>query len=154
MKSSGIVTLALFGVLAITASARADVTLNSLRIGAVNTEALAKFYQAAFGMQEVNRLQAGGGPEIFLNFGATADAAKANPGLRLVIMHRDSDDLKDSVPHIIFNVTDMTATVAALKAAGGSMAGDARPFGNTGMVIGIAIDPVGNRIELIQPGKK
>ena len=116
----------------------------------MNTEALAKFYQSAFGMQEVNRLQAGGGPEIFLNFGATADAAKANAGLRLVIMHRDSDDLKDPVPHIIFNVTDMAATVAALKAAGGSMAGDARPFGNTGMVIGIAIDPVGNRIELIQ----
>jgi predicted enzyme related to lactoylglutathione lyase len=150
MKRIGIAILALCGVLALTAPARADVTLNSVRIGAVNTEALAKFYQAAFGMQEVNRLQAGGGPEIFLNFGATADAAKANPGLRLVIMHRDSDDLKDSVPHIIFNVTDMAATVAALKAAGGSMAGDARPFGNTGIVIGIAIDPVGNRIELIQ----
>lgn len=150
MKRIGIAILALCGVLALTAPARADVTLNSVRIGAVNTEALAKFYQTAFGMQEVNRLQAGGGPEIFLNFGATADAAKANPGLRLVIMHRDSDDLKDSVPHIIFNVTDMAATVAAVKAAGGSMAGDARPFGNTGIVIGIAIDPVGNRIELIQ----
>jgi predicted enzyme related to lactoylglutathione lyase len=150
MKRIGIAILALCGVLALTAPATADVTLNSVRIGAVNTEALAKFYQAAFGMQEVNRLQAGGGPEIFLNFGATTDAAKANPGLRLVIMHRDSDDLKDSVPHIIFNVTDMAATVAALKAAGGSMAGDARPFGNTGIVIGIAIDPVGNRIELIQ----
>ena len=150
MKRIGIAILALCGVLALTAPATADVTLNSVRIGAVNTEALAKFYQTAFGMQEVNRLQAGGGPEIFLNFGATADAAKANPGLRLVIMHRDSDDLKDSVPHIIFNVTDMAATVAAVKAAGGSMAGDARPFGNTGIVIGIAIDPVGNRIELIQ----
>ena len=150
MKRIGVATLVLCGALVMAVPARAQVTLNSLRIGAVNTETLAKFYSAAFGMQEVNRLQAGGGPEIFLNFGATADAAKANPGLRLVIMHRDSDDLKDPVPHIIFNVTDMTATVAALKAAGGSMNGDARPFGNTGMVIGIAIDPVGNRIELIQ----
>ena len=150
MKTIGLLTLVLCGLLALATPARADVSLNSVRIGAVNTEALAKFYQSAFGMQEVNRLQAGGGPEIFLNFGATADAAKANAGLRLVIMHRDSDDLKDPVPHIIFNVTDMAATVAALKAAGGSMAGDARPFGNTGMVIGIAIDPVGNRIELIQ----
>ena len=150
MKRIGFATLVLCAALLMAAPTSAQVTLNSLRIGAVNTETLAKFYSAAFGMQEVNRLQAGGGPEIFLNFGATADAAKANPGLRLVIMHRDSDDLKDPVPHIIFNVTDMTATVAALKAAGGSMNGDARPFGNTGMVIGIAIDPVGNRIELIQ----
>src|SRR4030095_2991815 len=150
MKTIGLLALVLCGVLAITVPARADVTMNSLRIGAVNTEALAKFYQAAFGMHEVNRLQAGGGPEIFLHFGATADAAKANLGLRLVIMHRDSDDLKDPVAHVIFNVTDMTATVAALKAAGGSMTGDPRPFGNTGIVIGIAIAPVGNRIELIQ----
>ena len=150
MKTIGTTILVLCGVLAVTAPAHADVTLNSLRIGAVNTEALAKFYQAAFGMQETNRLQAGGGPEIFLNFGATADAAKANPGLRLVIMHRDSDDLKDPIPHVILNVKDMTATVAAIKAAGGSMEGDARPYGNTGIVIGIAIDPAGNRVELIQ----
>jgi predicted enzyme related to lactoylglutathione lyase len=137
-------------VLLLAAPARAQVTMNSLRIGAVNTEALAKFYQAAFGMQEVNRLQAGGGPEIFLNFGATVDAAKANRGVPLVLMHRDSDALQDPIPHIIFNVTDMTATVAALKAAGGSMTGDPRPFGTSGTVIGMAIDPVGNRIELIQ----
>jgi predicted enzyme related to lactoylglutathione lyase len=65
-------------------------------------------------------------------------------------MHRDSDALQDPIPHIIFNVTDMTATVAALKAAGGSMTGDPRPFGTSGIVIGMAIDPVGNRIELIQ----
>jgi predicted enzyme related to lactoylglutathione lyase len=134
----------------VSSTAQADVTLNSVRVGAVNVEALAKFYQSAFGMQEVNRLQVGASPEIFLNFGATADAAKANQGLRVVIMHRDSDAINDPIPHIIFTVTDMAATVAAVKAAGGSMAGDARPFGNTGIVIGIAIDPVGNRIELIQ----
>jgi predicted enzyme related to lactoylglutathione lyase len=65
-------------------------------------------------------------------------------------MHRDSDDLKDPIPHVILNVKDMTSTVAAIKAAGGSMDGDAKPYGNTGIVIGIAIDPAGNRIEMIQ----
>ena len=128
----------------------AQVTLNSVRIGAKDTPALAKFYQTAFGMQEVNRINGGGGPEIFVNFGATVDAAKANKGEPIVIMHRDSDDLKDPIAHVILNVKDMTATVAAIKAAGGSMTGDPRPFGNTGVVIGIAIDPAGNRIELIQ----
>jgi predicted enzyme related to lactoylglutathione lyase len=137
-------------VMTVAGAAQAQVTLNSVRLGAANVEALAKFYQSAFGMQEVNRLQVGGQPEIFLNFGATADAAKANQALRLVIMHRDSDDLKDPIPHVIFTVTDMNATAAAVKAAGGSMQGDARPFGNTGIVIGIAIDPAGNRLELIQ----
>ena len=132
------------------AGAHAQVTLNSVRVGAKDTVALAKFYQAAFGMQEVNRIDSPGGPEVFVNFGATIDGAKANKSEPIVIMHRDSDDIKDPIPHVILNVKDMAATVAAIKAAGGSMTGDPRPFGNTGVVIGIAIDPAGNRIELIQ----
>src|SRR5262244_4407284 len=131
-------------------STYAQVTLNSVRVGAKDTPALAKFYQTAFGMQEVNRINGAGGPEIFVNFGTTVDAAKANKAEPIVIMHRDSDDLKDPIAHVIFNVKDMAATVAAIKAAGGSMAGDPRPFRNTGVVIGIAVDPAGNRLELIQ----
>lgn len=131
-------------------AAYAQVTLNSVRVGAKDTVALAKFYQAAFGMQETNRINAPGGPEIFVNFGATVDGAKANKAEPVVIMHRDSDDLKDPIPHLIFNVKDMKATAAAITAAGGKMDGEPRPYGNTGMVIGMAIDPAGNRIELIQ----
>ena len=142
--------IALSATLLVATAASAQVTLNSVRVGAKDTVALAKFYQAAFGMQEVNRINAPGGPELFVNFGATSDAAKANKSEPIVIMHRDSDDLKDPVPHIILNVKDMAATVAAIKAAGGSMAGEPRAFGNTGIVIGIAIDPAGNRIELLQ----
>jgi predicted enzyme related to lactoylglutathione lyase len=85
-----------------------------------------------------------------VNFGATVDAAKANKSEPVVLMHRDSDDIKDAIPHIIFNVKDMAATVAAIKAAGGSMASEPRPFRNSGVVIGIAMDPAGNRIEMIQ----
>ena len=152
MKRVIAVVVAGWAALLFATSASAEVTLNSARLGAVDTVALAKFYQAAFGMQEVNRLAMGSSPEIFLNFGATVDAAKANKALPLVIMHRDSDALKDPVPHVILNVTDMASTVAAIKAAGGSMEGEPRPFGNTGTVIGIAVDPVGNRLELIQRG--
>ena len=136
--------------LLVSSAAHADVTLNSVRVAAANTVTLARFYQSAFGMQEVNRIEVPGGPEIFVNFGATVDAAKANKGLPIVIMHRDSDAAKDPIAHVILNVTDMNATVAAIKAAGGSMEGEPRPFRNSGVVIGIAIDPAGNHIELIQ----
>jgi predicted enzyme related to lactoylglutathione lyase len=136
--------------LLLASAAHAQVTLNSVRIAAKDTVALAKFYQAAFGMQEVNRISAAGGPEVFVNFGATIESAKANKSEPIVIMHRDSDDVKDPIAHVILNVKDMAATVAAIKAAGGSMTGDPRPFGKTGVVIGIAIDPAGNRLELIQ----
>jgi predicted enzyme related to lactoylglutathione lyase len=147
-----IYTTALTGCVALllAGAAHAQVTLNSVRVGAKDTVALAKFYQSAFGMQETNRIDGQGGPEIFVNFGATVDAAKANKSEPIVIMHRDADDLKDPIPHVILNVKDMTATVAAIKAAGGSTAGDPRPYGKTGIVIGIAIDPAGTRIEMIQ----
>jgi predicted enzyme related to lactoylglutathione lyase len=142
--------LGVCALLATAGTARAQVTLNSVRIAAADTVALAKFYQSAFGMQEINRIDVPGGPEIFVNFGGTADAAKANKGLPIVIMHRDSDSVKDPIAHVILNVTNMTATVSAIKAAGGTVEGEPRPFRNTGIVIGIATDPAGNRIEMIQ----
>ena len=150
MSRIGRMAMGACAALMVGGAAHAEVTLNSVRLGAVNVVALAKFYQSAFGLQEVNRLDGAGGPEIFLNFGATVDAAKANKNLRIVIMHRDSDATKDPIAHVILTVTDMAATAAAIKAAGGSMAGDPRPFGTSGVIIGIAVDPAGNRLELIQ----
>jgi predicted enzyme related to lactoylglutathione lyase len=150
MNKMGTMATAACAVLMIGAAAGADVTLNSVRLGAVNTVALAQFYQSAFGMHEVNRIETPTGPELFVNFGAGAAAAKANRNPPIVIMHRDSDAVADPISHVIFNVTDMAATVAAIKAAGGSMTGDPRPFRDSGIIIGIAIDPAGNRIELIQ----
>lgn len=150
MKKFQTAALAISAALLFARAARAQVSLDSVRIAAKDTVALAKFYQAAFSMQEVNRIQNPGGTEVFVNFGATVEAAKANKNPLMVLFHRDSDDVKDPVPHVIFNVKDMAATVAAVKAAGGQMTGEPRPFGNTGIILGFAIDPAGNRIELIQ----
>ena len=120
MKRVATIVAGAWAVLALAHPAHAEVTLNSVRVAAVNTVALAKFYQDAFRMFEVNRIALPAGPEIFMNFGATADAAKANKGLPIVLFHRDSDAMKDPVPHVILNVTDMAATAAAVKAAGAS----------------------------------
>jgi predicted enzyme related to lactoylglutathione lyase len=131
-------------------AAHAQVALDAVRVAAKDTAALAKFYETAFGMQEVNRVSQPLGPAIFVNFGATVESAKANKSEPIVLMPRDSDDVKDPVPHIILSVKDMAATVAAIKAAGGSMTGDPRPFGTSGIVIAFFLDPAGNRIELIR----
>ncbi len=131
----------------------ADVSLNGVRILAKDPAALAKFYQTAFGMQEVQRIQNPQMTEIMLNFGATPAAAKANRaklgGGDIVVMGRPSDDAKDDTAHVVLNVTDMTATVAALKAAGGKMEREPFVYGGT-IRIGMAIDPAGNHLELIQ----
>ena len=142
--------LGAIAALLLAGAAHAQVSLDSVRIAAKDTVALAKFYQTAFGMQEVNRVENPGGTEVFVNFGATAEAAKANKNPLMILFHRDSDDVKDPVPHVIFVVKDMAATVAAVKAAGGTMTGDPRPFRNSGMIMGLAVDPAGNRVELVQ----
>ena len=142
--------LAISAALLLAGGVHAQISLDSVRIAAKDTIALAKFYQAAFGMQEVNRVVNPGGTEVFVNFGATVEAAKANKNPLMILFHRDSDDVKDPIPHVIFAVKDMAATVAAVKAAGGTMTGEPRPFGNGGTVLGFAVDPAGNRIELIQ----
>ena len=137
--------------LAVALGAEAAVTLNAARVGGPDVEALGKFYAGAFGLKEVNRILTRDGPELILNFGDSDAAAKANTAAQVVIMHADANaNANDSVPHLIFNVTDAAATAEAVKKAGGKMASDPKPFGNTGIVIGIAVDPAGNRIELIQ----
>lgn len=129
---------------------QAGVSLDAGRVGAVDVAALAKFYESAFGLKEVNRIQLPGSLEIMMNFGDTVEAAKANTNAQVVIMHRATNDIKDPVPHLVLNVTDINATAAAVTAAGGKMLGKPRAFGNTGIMIGMAVDPAGNRLEMIQ----
>src|SRR5579863_6384349 len=119
--------MAISAALLLASAAHAQLSLDSVRIAAKDTIALAKFYQVAFGMQEVNRVVNPTGTEVFVNFGATVEAAKANKNPLMILMHRDSDDVKDPVPHVIFGVKDMAAAVAAVKAAGGSVTGEPRP---------------------------
>src|SRR5690348_15336224 len=146
----GKTAIAICAALVVGRAAHAQVALDSVRIAAKDTVSLAKFYQAAFGMQEVNRIENPGGTEVFVNFGDTVEAAKANKNPLMILFHRESDDVKDPIPHVIFIVKDMAKTVAAVKAAGGTMTGEPRPFKGTNTVLGFAVDPVGNRIELIQ----
>jgi predicted enzyme related to lactoylglutathione lyase len=132
------------------AAAPAGVSLNGVRIGAKDVAALARFYQAAFGMHEVQRIQTPQFLEIMLDFGATVAAAKANAGADVVIMQRAADDGQDTMAHVVFTVTNIDAVVAAVKAAGGRMERDPFSFGDTGIRIGMGIDPAGNHFELIQ----
>ncbi|MET0290817.1 MAG: VOC family protein [Steroidobacteraceae bacterium] len=144
LKSSLLaLTLGIAGV----ATAHADVSLNGVRVEAKDVASVSRFYQQVFGLKEVQRIQNPQMFEVMLNFGTNRIGD-------IVIKSRASDDVKDEVAHIVFNVTDMKGTVEALKAAGGKMEREPFEFGKTGVVIGMAIDPAGNHIELIQQPKK
>ena len=148
-RLAGLLTLLL-----ISSSARADVSFNSIRLGTSDSEATATFYKEAFGMHEVNRIQTANGPEIFLNFGTTVDAARDNAGPPVVLMNRGPDDIVgDPMAHLILTVTDAAATAEAARAAGGTVPVEPRRYQDTPIVIGFVADPDGNQIELIQPGQ-
>jgi predicted enzyme related to lactoylglutathione lyase len=149
MRGIYAMVMAVAAALLFAGAAQAQAAFNAVRICAKDPVALAKFYEAAFGMSETLRLDSPQGAEVILNFGATVDAAKANKGVPLVISHHDSDDPKDPTAHLIFNVEDLKATVAAIKAADGSIESEPRDIGYKGYVIGVAVDPIGNRLEIL-----
>lgn len=151
MKTTTKSLLVLCAALLLPLQASADVSVNSTRITAADVLATGEFYKAAFGMKEVNRLNLQGGAiELFLNFGSTDAEALANTGSQVVIMQRGEDEVADGVAHLIFDVTDMESTVAAIKTAGGTMATEPFQFGDTGIWIGMVNDPAGNVVELLQ----
>jgi predicted enzyme related to lactoylglutathione lyase len=152
VTSTAALSLALFAGFA-SAAAPATVVLNGVRIGAKDVAATARFYQSAFGLHEVQRIQTPQFLEIMLDFGATVAAAKANAGADVVIMQRDADDGKDAMAHVVFTVTNIDATVASIKKAGGKLEREPFAYGDAGIRIAMGIDPAGNHFELIQFGK-
>ena len=127
-----------------------QVSMNATRVTAPDTEKLAEFYKTALGMYEVQRIPLGAtGVEIMLNFGMSQEAAAANTGAQVVLYPRGEAEPLDGVAHLILNVTDMSGTVAAIKAAGGSMEREPFGYGDTGILIAMAIDPAGNHFELL-----
>ena len=130
--------------------ARAEVTVMAVRLGASDVAALAKFYDAAFGLKEIDRV---GNPatEIIMRFGVTVAEAKAGASPEFLVQKRESD-AKDSMHHAIFRVSDIAATVAAAKAAGAKVDRDVSTvsIGGSPIKIAMLVDPQGNPLEIME----
>src|SRR5882724_3226046 len=100
----------------------ADVTVMAVRLSAKDVVALAKFYDAAFGLKEIDRV---GAPptEIIMRYGTSVAAAKAGSSPEFLLGRREPGAANDSMPHAIFHVSDVAATIAAAKSAGATMKG-------------------------------
>ena len=143
-------------VLTITAAtwvtmSQADVTVMAVRLQAKDVVALAKFYDAAFGLKQID--QVGQPPtEIIMRYGATAAAAKTGTSPEFLIEKREPAVANDAMAHAIFKVSDLAAAVAAAKAAGASQRGDVftAPIGGIEVKIATLVDPDGNVLELME----
>jgi predicted enzyme related to lactoylglutathione lyase len=146
-------TTAIVGLTAVTwfVGVQADVTVLAVRLGAQDVVALAKFYQTAFGLKEIDRV---GQPptEIIMRYGATVAAAKAGSSPEFLVARREPGAANDSIPHAIFHVSNIGATVLAAKAAGATIKRDAASVTIGGMPVKVAtlVDPEGNVLELME----
>jgi predicted enzyme related to lactoylglutathione lyase len=133
------------------AGAQAEVTVLAVRLGANDVAALAKFYETAFGLKEIDRV---GAPvtEIIMRYGATVADAKAGASPEFLVQKREAAAARDPMHHAIFRVTDIAATVAAAKAAGATIDGDivTVPIGGAPIKIAMLTDPEGNALELME----
>ena len=143
----------LFGIAAIAAAmpAGAEVTVMAVRLGATDVVKLAKFYETAFGLKEIDRV---GNPatEIIMRYGATVATAKAGASPEFLVQKREGAVAKDPMHHVIFRVSDIKASVAAAKAAGATIERDvvSVPIGGTPIKIAMVVDPDGNALELME----
>src|SRR6185436_2827355 len=131
--------------------AQADVTVMAVRLGANDVVKLAKFYEAAFDLKEIDRV---GNPatEIIMRYGATIADAKAGASPEFLVQKREGTAPKDPIHHAILRVSDIRASVAAAKAAGATVERDVMtaPIGGTPIKIAMLIDPDGNALELME----
>jgi predicted enzyme related to lactoylglutathione lyase len=129
----------------------ADVTVLAVRLGAKDVVALAKFYDAAFGLKEIDHV---GQPptEIIMRYGATVAAAKAGSSPEFLVARRDPGAANDPIMHAVFRVSDIDATVLAAKAAGATIKTDVASISIGGMSLKSAtmVDPDGNVLEIME----
>lgn len=132
-------------------AAQADVTVMAVRLGASDVVALAKFYETAFGFKEIDRV---GEPatEIIMRYGTTVAEAKAGTSPEFLVQKREGGEGTSAMHHAIFRVSDIAASVAAAKAAGGKVESDVVtvPIGGAPIKIAMLVDPDGNALELME----
>jgi predicted enzyme related to lactoylglutathione lyase len=131
--------------------APADVAVMAVRLGATDVVTLAKFYDTAFGLKEIDRV---GQPttEIIMRYGASVAAAKAGSSPEFLLTRREPGAANDPMPHAIFHVSDVGATLAAAKAAGATMKGNVASvkIGSMSVKVAQLVDPDGNVLELME----
>jgi len=147
-----ITTIVGFSAVALLATGSyADVTVLAVRLGARDVTALAAFYEKAFGLKEIDRV---GDPvtEIIMRYGTTVAAAKQGSSPEFLVQRREPGAGKDTMAHAIFHVSDLAATLAAVKSAGATVEGDVAtvPIGGMPVKIARVIDPDGNVLELME----
>jgi predicted enzyme related to lactoylglutathione lyase len=128
------------------------VRVRGIRVLASDPEAIATFYEKAFGMSETSRpVNTERFKEIIINSGSKAELAKAATSTPIIIATRPKDAPTAAMPSLILDVPDVDKTVEMVKASGGTLLRPVSKFEN--LRVAIVKDPDGNQIELVMTPK-
>ena len=140
MRKAAAVVVGAVALLTLASVAHAQVTLNSVRIGAMDTVALAKFYQAAFGY-EVDEMDMGGEqPFRLLKVNGRGIAGVREP------------TSAGQPPHwsTVFAVADADETAGKAKELGGTVLMEPFDLPEIGR-LAVLQDPAGAVFQVMQP---
>lgn len=144
------------GVLAVAAVASAQdsgIRVRSIRVLATDPEAVATFYEKAFGMSETRRAaNTATFKEIVINAGSTTDVAKKATSTPIVIATRPKDAPAGAMASLILQVPDLPKAIESATANGGALLRGPSTSGE-GLNFAFVKDPDGNQVELVMTPK-
>jgi predicted enzyme related to lactoylglutathione lyase len=134
------------------AAQESGIQVRSVRVLATDPEAIAAFYEKAFGMSETRRAaNSATFKEIIINSGATSELAKKATTTPIVIATRPKDAPAGAMASLILQVPNLDKAIESAKAAGATLL---RAPGKTETVnFAFLKDPDGNQIELVMNQK-
>jgi len=148
LLTTAFAALVLGGAAAPVFAQESGVTVRDVRVLATDPDAVAAFYEKAFGMSETARpVSTPTFKEIIINSGSTAEIARKATSTPIVIATRPKDSTPAPMPTLILQVPNLEKTIDSVKAAGGALV---RGVGHTaGVSYAMVKDPDGNQIEIV-----
>jgi predicted enzyme related to lactoylglutathione lyase len=140
--------LVLSGTAAAVFAQESGVTVRNVRVLATDAEAVATFYEKAFGMSEISRpVNTPTFKEIIINSGSTAEIARKATSTSIVIATRPKDSTPAPMALLILEVPNLEKTIDSVKAAGGTLTGAIRKTASVSYAM--LKDTDGNPVEII-----
>ena len=128
--------------------------VRSVRMLATDPDALAMFYEKAFGMSEIGRpANTPTMKEIRINSGSTPDMAKKATTSAITIATRPKDSpasAQPSLPALVLQVPNLDQAIETVKANGGTLLRSGKSA-TAGVGFAMVKDPDGNQFELVMP---
>lgn len=123
--------------------------VRAIRVLATDPDALAAFYEKAFGMAQT-RLAANSPTlkEIVINAGATSELASKATTTPIVIATRPKDAPAGAMAALILQVPDLAKAIETVKANGGTLMRGPSKSGDN-LTYAFVKDPDGNQIEMV-----